>query len=153
MHARSGRWLLVAGLLLLTNGIGCSKKVNKESATLAVTIRASQNTSSIQGNGAAVFERAGISQDGRYVAFTSKATNLVPNDLNNASDVFYRDNLMKTTVCVSVTPTVTAGVPTDPATGPSGSPSISNDGKYVCFVSSAPDVTSDSPDVGTQLAQ
>jgi Tol biopolymer transport system component len=117
-----------------------------------VTFRASQNTSSIQGNGAASIDRAGISKDGRYVAFTSKATNLVPNDLNNASDVFYRDNLLKTTVCVSVTPTVTPGVPTDPATGPSGSPSISNDGKYVCFVSSAPDVTSDSPDVGTQLA-
>src|SRR6187549_2781605 len=132
MHARSGRWLLVAGLLLLTNGIGCSKKVNKESATLAVTIRASQNTSSIQGNGAAVFERAGISQDGRYIAFTSKATNLVPNDLNNASDVFYRDNLMKTTVCVSVT------VTGDPATGVSKNPSMSNDGKYVCFTSVAP---------------
>jgi len=145
MHARSVRCLLVAGLLLLANGLGCTKKVNKDAATLAVTFRASQSTSSVQGNGAASIDRAGISSDGRYIAFTSKATNLVPNDLNNASDVFYRDNLMKTTICVSVT---TAG---DPAGGASGNPSMSNDGKYVCFTSVAPDLTSDSPDVGLQL--
>jgi hypothetical protein len=32
-----------------------------------------------------------ISSDGRYVAFTSDATNLVPDDTNDASDVFIRD--------------------------------------------------------------
>lgn len=144
MYARSGRFFLIAGLLLLAHGLGCSKKVNNETAVLAVTFRASQTTSAVQGNGSAVIDRAGISSDGRYIAFTSKATNLVPNDLNNAADVFYRDNLMKTTVCVSVT---VAGTP---ASGTSGNPSLSNDGKYVCFTSFAPDVTSDSPDVGTQ---
>ena len=36
------------------------------------------------------FEPA-LSADGRYVAFTSSADNLVPNDANRSSDVFVRD--------------------------------------------------------------
>ena len=102
MRVRPLKLSLLLGLLALANGLGCTKKVNKETAKLSVTFRASQSTLAVQGNGAAAIDRAGISQDGRYVAFTSKATNLVPNDNNNASDVFYRDNLMKTTICVSV---------------------------------------------------
>lgn len=43
-----------------------------------------------------------ISQNGRFVAFTSIATNLVPNDANDASDVFVRDLLTGVTTRVSV---------------------------------------------------
>lgn len=36
-----------------------------------------------------------ISAEGRYVAFQSLASNLVPNDTNNVSDIFVRDRLLQ----------------------------------------------------------
>lgn len=148
MRSRLASLLGLLGLTLLVSGTGCSKTINSKTANLSVTTRASQATSGAQGNGAAVNDRAAISADGRFIVFISKATNLVPNDTNNAQDIFYRDNVTKVTVCVSVTPGP-AGVPADAA---SGSPSLSNDGKYVCFSSKATDLTPDSPDIGTQLS-
>jgi dipeptidyl aminopeptidase/acylaminoacyl peptidase len=43
-----------------------------------------------------------LSPDGRYVTFTSTASNLVPNDTNNAPDVFVYDRNTGTTTRVSV---------------------------------------------------
>ena len=45
-----------------------------------------------------------ISPDGRYVVFTSDATDLVPGDTNNTADVFLRDLALGQTWLVSVTP-------------------------------------------------
>jgi len=75
-----------------------------------------------------------ISADGRFVAFESAASNLVPGDANNATDVFRRDREGGTTALVSVTP---AGIP---AAGASGQASISTDGRVVAFASGAPDI-------------
>ena len=72
-----------------------------------------------------------ITPDGRYVAFTSSATNLVASDTNRASDVFVRDRQTGVTTRVSVD---SAG---NQANDRSGSPSISADGRYVVFVSGA----------------
>lgn len=44
---------------------------------------------------------ASISKDGRYVAFTSTASNLVAGDTNSASDVFIHDRFLHTTRRVS----------------------------------------------------
>jgi len=138
------RWTLLAILcgLLILSGTGCAKKVNKNHPQLQVTTRVSLRTDGKQGIGASVTDRPGLSDDGQFVVYTSKAPNLVDNDDNNFSDVFYWDNLTRTTVCVSVTPGA-AGVPAD---GPSGYPSISGDGRYVCFQSRATNITSDSSD-------
>lgn len=73
-----------------------------------------------------------ISGDGRYVAFTSSADNLVLGDTNRAQDVFVRDLQAGTTALVSVS---TDGV--DPGNGDSFSPTISADGRYVLFHSKA----------------
>ena len=148
MRSHLVRLLGLLGILAVATSWGCSKTVNSKTAQLSVTTRASQASSGAQSNGAASIERAAISADGRYIVFVSKATNLTPNDTNNATDVFFRDNLTKATVCVSLTP----GVNGVPASGPSSSPSISNDGKFVCFSSKAPDITADAPDLGTQLS-
>ena len=72
-----------------------------------------------------------ISSDGRYVAFASTATNLVPGDTNGLSDVFVRDTVASTTRLVSV------GTGGAQANGASDQPSISSDGRYVAFRSAA----------------
>lgn len=43
-----------------------------------------------------------ISADGRYVVFTSKASNLVANDTNDANDVFVHDRIAGTTKLISM---------------------------------------------------
>jgi Tol biopolymer transport system component len=54
----------------------------------------------LQGNGNST--NASISQDGRYVAFQSEASNLVPNDTNGVTDIFVRDLQLNTIERVSV---------------------------------------------------
>ena len=73
-----------------------------------------------------------ISGDGRYVAFTSSADNLVAGDTNKALDVFVRDLQSGTTILVSVS---TNGV--SPGNASSYSPTISADGRYILFQSTA----------------
>lgn len=77
------------------------------------------------------------STDGRYVAFASFASNLVPGDSNNKLDVFVRDTVAGTTTLVSV------GAAGRPGNGPSADPSISLDGRYVAFDSTASDLVPD----------
>jgi PKD repeat protein len=48
--------------------------------------------------------RPAITEDGRFVAFYSDATNLVPGDTNDRMDVFVRDRLSGTTERINVTP-------------------------------------------------
>jgi hypothetical protein len=77
-----------------------------------------------------------ISGDGRYVAFTSVATNLIVVDTNNATDVFIRDLQMQTTTLVSAN-----AVGTGEGNKDSYSPTISSDGRFVLFVSKASNLT------------
>jgi Tol biopolymer transport system component len=72
-----------------------------------------------------------ISADGRWVAFSSAAGNLVPGDTNGVSDVFLHDRQTRTTTRVSVG---TAGVQ---GNGSSWRPAISADGHFVAFSSQA----------------
>jgi Tol biopolymer transport system component len=85
------------------------------------------------GNGAS--QNPVISADGRYVAFESTASNLVANDTNGASDVFVRDLQTGTTTLVSVNQAGTAS-----GGGGSQDASITPDGRYVAFDSTAPDL-------------
>ena len=72
-----------------------------------------------------------ISSDGRFVAFDSSATNLVPGDTNGAADVFVRDRQTGTTRRVSLGP---GGVQGNAC---SHDPAISADGRFVAFASDA----------------
>ncbi len=67
-----------------------------------------------------------VSADGRYVAFSTQASNLVANDTNGDEDVYVRDTLLDTTTLV------TPGDGPDDASGTN--PSISDDGQSVAFV-------------------
>jgi Tol biopolymer transport system component len=94
-----------------------------------VTQRVSLATDGAQAHGLSQFPS--ISADGRYVAFTSFATNLVPADSNGFSDIFVRDRQSGTTERVSLD---SAG---EQGNGDSDYPSISADGRYVAFTSFA----------------
>jgi Tol biopolymer transport system component len=74
-----------------------------------------------------------ISADGRFVAFSSGASNIVPGDTNNRNDIFVRDTLTNTTTRVSVDSAGTQGN----GTNVFGPPSISADGRFVAFSSRA----------------
>jgi Tol biopolymer transport system component len=76
-------------------------------------------------------EEPSISADGRYVAFTSTATNLVTGDINGVADIFVRDLVANTTTLASRA-TGAGGTVSDSV---SGQPSISADGQFVAFVS------------------
>lgn len=95
-----------------------------------VTERANVSTAGVEAN-AAVQGPAAVSAGGRFVAFASPASNLVPNDRNAASDVFVRDRALGTTVRVSVS---SAGAEANAA---SSQPAVSMDGKVVAFASKA----------------
>jgi len=81
-------------------------------------------------------EQSAISADGRYVAFESGASNLVPHDTNATTDVFVRDRTTGTTTRVSVNSRGKQGTGDHTHNGSNG-PSISADGRYVAFHSGA----------------
>jgi Tol biopolymer transport system component len=72
-----------------------------------------------------------ISADGRFVAFSSDAQNLVPNDTNDTFDIFVRDRLAGTTRRVSRTASGGQG------NGQSYAVSLSGDAGLVAFGSDA----------------
>jgi Tol biopolymer transport system component len=79
--------------------------------------------------------RPAISGDGRYIAFTSDATNIVKDDRNRVADVFLHDRgTAKTTIISRATDGVGAN-------GRSTSPAISYDGRFVAFQSDASNLT------------
>jgi Tol biopolymer transport system component len=76
----------------------------------------------------------GLSDDGRFVAFSSVATNLVPRDDGAWSDVFVHDRLARRTIRVSES---RGG---KPGSGDSRQAVLSADGRAVAFTSAAEDL-------------
>ncbi|MBD0672663.1 PD40 domain-containing protein [Streptomyces sp. CBMA156] len=79
---------------------------------------------------------ASISGDGRYVAFSTAATNVVPGQVPHPSDVYVHDRRTGSTELISA-----AAVPNtdDQSYRVSENPSISQDGRYVAFSSNRTD--------------
>jgi hypothetical protein len=85
-----------------------------------------------------------ISADGRYVAFASDATDVVENDTNGLTDVFVRDTCNGAPQgCTPSTTRISIGLAGAEANGPSSSPSISADGRFVAFDSQAHNLVND----------
>ena len=78
-----------------------------------------------------------ISGDGRYVAFASRASNLVIDDTNGEYDIFVHDRVTGITERISVA--------SDAAQADNGSwsPDISSDARYVTFYSQATNLVAD----------
>jgi Tol biopolymer transport system component len=98
-----------------------------------ITRRVSVNSNERQGNASSGLTSPSISADGRYVVFTSKATNLVRSDTNHRKDVFLRDRRTGTTQRISVSSREAQG---NSRSG-LGAPTITADGHYVVFTSQA----------------
>ncbi len=71
-----------------------------------------------------------ISADGRYVAYASRAADLVAGDTNNRPDIFLRDRQTGTTI--RLTPNTSGGRPVLPR--------ISADGRFVAFRANVPNL-------------
>jgi WD40-like Beta Propeller Repeat len=79
-----------------------------------------------------------ISADGRFVAFASDSTNLVTGDTNGMTDIFLRDTCINAPAgCVPQTTRISLGADGTEVNGPSSSPSISPDGRFIAFDSAA----------------
>ena len=139
--------LLVAAVLAAMALVGVM--ASSSGAAAGDTIRISVSSSGTQGN--ARSSGGAFSADGRYVAFSSCASNLVTNDTNQldpskpctGEDVFVRDRDAGTTEQVSVGPKNTDGSETQANGSSSGVISISADGRYVAFSSSASNLVAD----------
>ena len=109
-----------------TNG---SRDIFVHDRETGITQRVSVASDGIQGNGSS--GQPAISADGRFVAFFSFAANLVPGDTNGTGDVFLHELQTGLTHRVSVS---TGGAQ---GNGFSSTPSISGDGRFIAFESSA----------------
>lgn len=117
---------LIAGLVVVTPALAGA---DEPSISYPVTELVSVATDGTQGDGPST--RGDISGNGRFVLFTSTATNLVPDDTNDVEDVFVRDLQEQTTTRVSVGTGGTEG------NGRSRLGDISPDGRYATFQSAA----------------
>ena len=129
--SRDGRYVafgsaatnLVAGD---TNGVVDAFIRDRQTGT---TERVSVDGSGTQGDGAS--NAYSVTADGRYVGFSSMASNLVPGDTNAKLDAFVRDRQTGTTERVSVD---SAGVQ---GNNSSNVPAMTPDGRFAIFSSRA----------------
>lgn len=98
------------------------------------TRRVSVTTDGTQGDGRSW--SPAMSASGRFIAFSSASTNLVPGDTNGTEDVFVHDLITGQTSRVSVAGTGKQAI------GHSGTPAISATGRFVAFVSQATNLVS-----------
>lgn len=98
--SRVGRFVTFTGYVsdLVSGDTNGRSDVFVRDRLLGITERVSASSSGKQGN-----DNSGhgnyapsVSDDGRFVAFESDASNLAPNDAKNAVDVFLRDRLLGT---------------------------------------------------------
>jgi hypothetical protein len=109
---------------------GCADVFVNERLT-GMTTRVSVASDGTQANEASW--SLSMSADGRYVAFSPNATNLVTGDTNQAGDVFVRDRHTDTTSRVSIASDGSQSAWQRYST----MPSMSADGRYVAFESEA----------------
>ena len=123
---------------LLSGGYSSSTDIYVRDLQTSQTVRAS-----VASNGAVADRPSNypaISPDGRYVAFISRASNLVSGDTNEVEDVFVHDLQTRQTTRVSI---AHDGSQASALSGWRRSPAISDGGRYVAFMSSARLVSND----------
>ena len=98
--------------------------------------RVSVGNTGQEGNGASYW--MSMSDDGRFIAFTSEATNLVAGDTNGVQDLFVRDTCAGASgTCTPTTARVSVAYDGSEGNGDSGSGMISGNGRFIVFESEA----------------
>jgi hypothetical protein len=100
-----------------------------------VNSKVSVNSSGEQGNGHSY--GAKISDNGKTIVFLSSANNLVPNDNNGTTDIFLHDLATQTIAKIS------SSFEGGDSNGQSNIPSMSSDGRFVVFDSTASNLSPD----------
>jgi Tol biopolymer transport system component len=126
-----GRYIAFASTAtdLVSGDTNASYDIFVRDMQLGATVRASVDSLGNQGNDDSL--DPSISSDGRFVAFSSTATNLVPGDVNGHADVFVHDLVSGATVLASVDSNGAQ------ANADCLNPSLSADGRFVSFHSTA----------------
>ncbi|HTE17942.1 MAG TPA: hypothetical protein VK689_06140, partial [Armatimonadota bacterium] len=122
---RSGRAYGIAGLALLVAGLAEAAAVNIERVSVSSTGQQANDA-----NNTPV-----LSENGQFVVFTSRASNLVPGDTNGVADIFIRNRQSGQIERVSVSSSGAQG------NRDSFNTAISNDGRFVAFASLANNLT------------
>ncbi len=133
----NGRWVAFSSeaddlTTTATNGL---RNVFVRDLLTGSNILASADTNGLAGT--SMSTEPAISGNGRYVAFSSYATNLVAGDTNNAEDVFVRDLQLGVTLPISLAPNSLV-----PPQYDSYLPLISGDGRFVLYHAKSQNPTS-----------
>jgi Tol biopolymer transport system component len=111
------------GVLVLALGAAAT---SAGAATEPSVVRVNVSSTGAEANDGLI-DKPVLSADGRFVAFASGASNLVPGDTNGYYDIFLRDRAQGTTTRISVS---SSG---GQSNGASFAPAISADGRYVAY--------------------
>jgi Tol biopolymer transport system component len=140
MHGRLG-YLVTVTAAALAMGAGGAEAASDD---LQLVSRAGGAAGAKGNNGSTA---AALAPGGRLVAFSSNATNLHPDDSDALSDVFVRD--LRTGALELVSRASGAGGAK--GNGSSGVPSISADGRFAVFASSATNLVPQDTDPATDV--
>jgi Tol biopolymer transport system component len=110
---------------------------------VAETTRVSTATDGTAGNNHSQY--SAISADGRYITYHSLATTLVAGDTNGAPDIFLTDTTTGATTRISTATDGTLG------NGSSADPTISADGRYIAYNSSATNLVAGDTNASTDI--
>ena len=130
INSTDGRFIAFTSLAALTalpGGSGSQIFVHDRQTSLPSLV--SRDNLGSAGNGAS--SQPAISADGRFVAFTSVATNLAPTPGGSGTQILLRDTQTNQTILISRDTLGNAG------DGASSHPTISADGQFVAFTSVA----------------
>lgn len=119
---------------LVTDDTNAARDIFFHDRNTGATSRMSKNTADEEAAGDSFGPM--VSLDGTVVAFSSEAANLVSDDTNGVTDVFAH------VVATGVTERVSLAEDDEQLQAPSSSPSLSEDGRYVFFVTEDDDVVS-----------
>jgi hypothetical protein len=93
-----------------------------------------------------------ISSDGRYVAFVSAATNLIPKVTGGTAQVYLRDTCLNvTSTCTPTTELISSADGVTPGDAPSSQPSVASGGLYVSYTSAASNLINSVVPSSTQI--
>jgi Tol biopolymer transport system component/lysophospholipase L1-like esterase len=124
--ARFASLIVLLSVTVLNNGISSTAHAETGVAITRVSVASDGTEANDHSQSAPV-----ISSDGRYVVFSSLASNLVTGDTNETYDIFVHDNQTHATSRVSVATNGTEG------NAGSTEPTISADGRYIMFASTS----------------